>query len=212
MRISNISLKNVLGIALATTTVAVATPGVSNTIETTPINKEIVDTVEFTNKVPAKGTNAENILSNAPSPIVFLNGEKRAAKFVIDLSKNVLYHYDEEGTPIYAYLVASGKKTSPTDIGLRVVTHTETYPYKSAPAATKRHKRPWDYGPRIICLEKIDPRTGKRSPTGEFIHGNNNPNSIGKYASLGCIRMDNEVIKKLSKEVKKGDLVLIDKF
>ena len=46
---------------------------------------------------------------------------------------------------------------------------------------------------------------------GEFIHGNNNPASIGTYASHGCIRMDNDVIVQLSKEVKPGSYVLIQK-
>ncbi len=49
------------------------------------------------------------------------------------------------------------------------------------------------------------------SQTGQFIHGNNDISSLGKYASLGCIRMDNEVIKKLAKEVKRGDIVVIRK-
>ena len=42
-----------------------------------------------------------------------------------------------------------------------------------------------------------------------LLHGNSNKSSLGKYASLGCIRMDNEVIKQLSKEVKRGDIIII---
>ena len=80
---------------------------------------------------------------------------------------------------------------------------------QTAPASTKRHKKPWDYGPKALILEKLDPETGRRFKTGEFIHGNNNPKSLGKYASLGCIRMDNEVIKQIAKDAKRGDLVLI---
>ena len=60
-----------------------------------------------------------------------------------------------------------------------------------------------------FCLETVDPKTGKRGITGEFIHGNNNAASLGKYVSQGCIRMDNEVIKKLANEVKRGDFVLV---
>ena len=65
--------------------------------------------------------------------------------------------------------------------------------------------------PKIICLQKVDPETGTRSSTGEFIHGNNNPASLGKYASLGCIRMDNDVIRELAANVKRGDIVVITK-
>ncbi len=44
---------------------------------------------------------------------------------------------------------------------------------------------------------------------GQFIHGNNNPASLGTYASLGCVRMDNGVIKKLAQEVERNTYVLI---
>ena len=92
------------------------------------------------------------------------------------------------------------------------MTHIETYPYKTAPAATKRRKSPKDYGPKLIGLKLINPKTGSTWVNGEFIHGNNDSSSIGKYASKGCIRMDNEVIKVLSAQVKAGDVVIIKKF
>lgn len=41
------------------------------------------------------------------------------------------------------------------------------------------------------------------------IHGNNNPNSIGKYVSQGCIRMDNTAIEKLFDQVQVGTPVAI---
>ena len=56
---------------------------------------------------------------------------------------------------------------------------------------------------------KLDPKTGEQTRTGEFIHGNNNVNSLGKYASNGCIRMDNEIIKQFALEIKAGDIVII---
>ncbi len=170
------------------------------------------DTVTLTTQaVPPQGTTDPLILEAAPSPVVFVTGERKKATIVVDISKNVLYKYDEDGEPEAAYRIASGKPRTPTDTGLRVVLGVERYPYKSAPASTKRHQKPWDYGPRAIILETLDPVTGKKGSTGEFIHGNNNPSSIGKYASLGCMRMDNEVIKKVSSQVKRGDLVLITK-
>ena len=167
------------------------------------------DTFSRVEKVPVSGTSDTTVLACAPSPKITVAGEKNLAAIVVDLSQNVLYHYNDKGEAVAAYLVASGKKSTPTDKGLRIVTHIESYPYKSAPAGTKRRRNPGNYGPRIICLETVNPKTGARGKTGEFIHGNSNPKTLGKYASLGCIRMDNEVIKKLAREIKRGAFVLI---
>ena len=152
----------------------------------------------------------KTILANAPSSQIEIAGKKQNASIVVDLSENRLYRYDNEGKAFEVYSVASGKKTSPTSTGIRKVSHIETYPYKEAPAGTKRRKSPKAYGPKILILTTIDPKTGKDlGSNGEFIHGNNNPASIGTYASHGCVRMDNDVIVQLSKEVKPGSYVLI---
>ena len=160
---------------------------------------------------PATGSSADEVLAFAPDPKVVVKGQEKILTFAVDVTNNILYHYDSKGNPIVAYRIASGKLTpdKQTDVGLRVVSHVETYPYKTAPANTKRRKNPSDYGPRCIILDKLDPNTGKRSSTGEFIHGNKDASSIGKHASQGCMRMDNEVIKELAKAVKRGDLVMI---
>lgn len=205
---ANYGMKNNLGALFAATSLFVAAPLVSSAQTGSQLNQ---DTFESSITVSPKGTNKAAVLLTAPDPSVKINGENRIATIVVDLSKNILYKYNDQGEATAAYLVASGKKSSPTDTGVRVVTHIESYPYKTAPLITKRRKEPWNYGPKIICLNIIDPKTGRKSPTGEFIHGNNNPNSLGKYVSLGCIRMDNEVIKKLSKEVKPNDIVIITK-
>ena len=204
MKVTFTGIKHALGLTLAAGTLAVAAPSVRAQSGSTTLKK---DTFELSVKVPATGTTGDSVLLYAPSPKVELAGEPKNAALVVDLSKNVLYQYDVNGKATCAYLVASGKKSAPTKEGLRIVTHVESYPYKSAPASTKRRRKPWDYGPRVICLDTIDHETGKRGRTGQFIHGNANPKSIGKHASLGCIRMDNEIIKKLAKEVKRGDLI-----
>ncbi len=169
--------------------------------------RDKADSFEYS--VPPKGTSNDEILKNAPDSEIIINGEKKNAAIVVDLNTNTLYKYNQDGKAEKAYLIASGKPRTPTDKGVRIVTHIESYPYTKAPAGTRRRRKPNDYGPKIICLNKIDPETGNQSSTGEFIHGNNNPASIGKYVSLGCMRMDNEVIKELAKEVKRGDIVII---
>ena len=207
MKIQNYSLKSLFGIAITAATLAVSPPTVSANYNCT-LPKDVF---EKSDEIPPSGTTSQSVLKNAPSPNVTVAGKRKKAAIVVDLSTNVLYKYDKTGKATHAYLVASGKKSTPTDPGLRVITNIERYPYRTAPAKTKRRRNPRDYGPRILILQKVDPRTGRRSPTGEFIHGNHNANSLGKYSSLGCIRMDNAVIIKLAAEVQKGDLVLIKK-
>lgn len=204
MKISAIGyIKSFIGAA----TIAAAGLTVSAPVVRAQTNNQ--DVFSLTHKVPVTGTKDSLVLANAPSPAFVLQGEKKKAAIVVNLSENVLYQYDEKGNAVEAFLVATGKNSTPTDKGLRAVTHVETYPYRGAPVRSKRRRNPSAYGPKIIMLETVDPKTGARGVTGEFIHGNNNPKSLGHYASLGCIRMDNEIIKKLAKQVKRGQFVLI---
>lgn len=160
--------------------------------EITPIGVEVCENIEF------------------PDNDIVIAGKTVKASIVIDLSKNVLYSYDTNGTPSKAYLIASGKKSTPTKKGVRQISHFEYYPYKTAPASTKRRKHPKDYGPAIIILNIIDTATGNvKYSNGQFIHGNRNPESLGKYSSKGCIRMDNTAILEMVDESNIGDYVLI---
>lgn len=160
-------------------------------------------------KISPKGSTNPDHLKNAPSPKITIAGEEKNAAIVVDTEHNLLYTYDDEGKAQVVYSVATGKKYTPTKKGIKMITNVETYPYKTA-YGTKRKKNPNDYGPNVIIIENIDPETGKIvGRNGQFIHGNNNEKSLGTHASLGCVRMDNEVIKKLSQEVKRNTYVLM---
>lgn len=152
-------------------------------------------------------------LKNAPSSDITINGKKQKATIVVDLSENKLYRYNEDGTILDGYHIASGKLKkdgkSLTSTGIRKVDHIEDYPYSKA-RGSKRSRNPKAYGPNILYLTIVDAKTGEtKGSNGEFIHGNNNEASIGTAASHGCIRMDNEVIKQFAKEVPTGSYVLI---
>lgn len=150
-------------------------------------------------------------LENAPSPKFTVNGEEKNARIVVSLSENKLYLYDENGEAEEVHSVASGAKNTPTHVGLRKVSHIETYPYSSA-TGTKRKANPKPYGPKILILTSIDPKTGKNlGSNGEFIHGNSNASSIGKYVSHGCIRMHNDQILRMAEIVEPGSYVIIQK-
>ncbi|MBO5738920.1 L,D-transpeptidase [bacterium] len=145
-----------------------------------------------------------------PVPIFEMAGECQLASAVVDLSQNKLYHYDSNGFLLSIHPVASGKHSTPTKAGIRKIINIESYPYQKAPESSKRYKNPSDYGPRIIILAIIDQQTGEISGyNGQYLHGTNNPSSIGKYASKGCIRMYNKTIKELSTKLKKGQYIII---
>ena len=133
--------------------------------------------------------------------------EVKKAAIVVDLNTNILYHYDELGNIIKTYSVASGKKSTPTHTGIRILEEVENYPYKTA-YGTKRKRTPNTYGPKVLRLVPIDENGNKKDYDGEFIHGTNEPSSIGKNASKGCIRMLNDDVKELSENVKAGSYVL----
>ncbi len=200
------NIRQVILTLAAAGSITAAAQSIKTTSET--LQKDTFTTTIAEN-IPPAGTTADSVLLYAPSPKIKIQEEIKNARIVVKLSTNVLYKYNKEGEAVSAYRIASGKKSTPTKTGVRVVTHVEQYPYKSASPKTRRHRKPQDYGPRVICLETIDTQTGKRGTTGQFIHGNNNPNSIGKHSSLGCIRMDNEIIKQLAAEVERGDIVII---
>lgn len=168
----------------------------------------------FIRSITPQGAKDKSALVNAPDPNITIAGKRKKAGIIVDISKNILYRYDKDGNPINAYLIASGKKSTPTDKGVRIVTHKEKFPYRGAPRRSKRRRAPRDYGPMIICLNKIDPKTGEQSSTGEFIHGCRNykatfENNSERYVSHGCMRMANEVIAELAPTVEKGEIVII---
>ena len=182
-----------------------------------------VDT--FERSVTPQGTTDNRILSQAPNPNVKVKGEQKIAGIVVDLESNILYRYDKNGTPIKAYQVASGKKSTPTKKGIRIVTHTEKYPYSKAPRWSNRRKHPKDFGPYILCLNVLNPETGEQSSTGQFIHGCRNYDATFKSdpqrrVSHGCIRMEESAITGLAKggngtklekelKVKSGEIIVI---
>ena len=138
-------------------------------------------------------------------------GEERIYPAVlVDLSEGILYHYDLECYLIDAYPIASGKKSTPTKPGLRKISHIEQYPYDKAPKSTKRYKNPDDYGPYVVCLQNIDMKTGEViGSDGQFIHGTNQPNSIGKKVSKGCVRLHNKDVEELVDNLYKNQYVLV---
>lgn len=96
------------------------------------------------------------------------------ARIKINLTERKLYLY--QGERLYgSYLIAIGKPSTPSPVG------TWTIVNKTILSGGQV------YGSRWMGLSK--PRYG--------IHGNNNPNSIGKAVSNGCIRLYNHDVEHI---------------
>lgn len=105
----------------------------------------------------------------------------------------------ENGKVVRIYRVAVGKTSTPSPVGTFKLVNRVTNP-------TYYHKG------QVIVAGRNNP-VGSRwmglSAKGYGIHGTNQPNSIGKAASTGCIRMSKQDVEELFELVNVGDAVEI---
>jgi len=105
----------------------------------------------------------------------------------------------ENGKVVRIYRVAVGKISTPSPAGEFKIVNRVTHP-------TYYHKG------QVIAASKGNP-VGTRwmglSAKGYGIHGTNQPNSIGKAASTGCIRVGKKDLEELFALVDVGDAVEI---
>lgn len=103
----------------------------------------------------------------------------------VSLSNKKLQLY-RRGSLVKPYPVGIGKMLTQTPIGEFVIVNREPNP--GGP-----------YGAMWLSLSKL----------GYGIHGTNNPASIGKAVSKGCIRMHNNDVLELARQVPNGTKVTI---
>ena len=119
-------------------------------------------------------------------------------RVVIDLSDRELIYY-QDGHPQLSTTVAIGTSHNPTPTGVFFVTDLVDIPGGG----------PW--GPAALGLSaRSDTITEFNGGDGIIgIHGTNKPSSIGQAASLGCVRLPNDVIVELRSLVSLGTPVEI---
>ncbi len=120
-------------------------------------------------------------------------------RVVVDLSDKTLTYY-EQGEVVLETTVAIGSDRNPTPTGSFFITDNVTLADPNSP-----------WGPHAFGLsarsETITEYNGGDGIIG--IHGTNRPSSIGSAASLGCIRMDSDVITQLHEMIPIGTPVEI---
>jgi lipoprotein-anchoring transpeptidase ErfK/SrfK len=118
----------------------------------------------------------------------------------VDLTKRTLIYF-EDGEEILTTTVAIGSDRNPTPTGSFFVTDNVTLANPNSP-----------WGPHALGL------SGRSDTITEFnggdgiigIHGTNNAASIGEAASLGCVRVPNEIITELHEIIPIGTPVQIN--
>ena len=121
--------------------------------------------------------------------IVVNKGQVLNRLVIVNTYYNKIYLY-QNGKLIWSRSVASGKPSTPTPVGKFSVVNKVN---NSNGVLGK------DYGTRWMGLSK--PHYG--------IHGTSNPNSISKYASHGCIRLNNKDANYLYNNISVGTRVII---
>lgn len=95
-------------------------------------------------------------------------------------------------------IAAVGRSSTPTPLGHFYISELERKAYANGP-----------YGPWIVGTngwsETLD-TFGGRVPM-FALHGTNNPRSLGEAVSNGCVRVPNEVIEMIAREVPVGSPV-----
>lgn len=108
-------------------------------------------------------------------------------RIVIDLSEKTLSYF-VNGAEMLSTTVAIGTNQNPTPTGEFFVTDSVTLANPNSP-----------WGPHALGLSaRSDTITEYNGGDGIIgIHGTSNPSSIGRAASLGCVRLPNDLITKL---------------
>lgn len=118
----------------------------------------------------------------------------------VDLSDRALTYF-EGGDEVLSTPVAVGSNAHPTPVGTFFVTDNVTLANPDSP-----------WGPHALGL------SGRSDTVLEYnggdgiigIHGTNKPDLIGSDASLGCVRVPNDVITRLHETIRIGTPVRID--
>lgn len=134
---------------------------------------------------------------------------------VINLAELRLYYFPADGSRVYTYPVGVGRTQWRTPLASTSVISKEEYPTWHVPPTIKQYvmEQTGKELPDTIGPEDPENPLGRYAMhlgvSGYLIHGTNQPWSIGKFVSSGCIRMHNEDVEELYSLVTPGTPVHI---
>lgn len=133
---------------------------------------------------------------------------------VINMAELRLYYFTPDGKYVMTFPVAMGRDQWRTPTITTTVVSKEADPVWNVPKSIQQYR--YESAGEMLP-DSVPP--GPDNPLGPYalhlgkagylIHGNNDPNSIGKFVSSGCIRMKNADITTLFQVVPVGTTVRI---
>lgn len=130
---------------------------------------------------------------------VAVPGVSAATEIVINIPAFTLYVY-EDGVPIRTFPIGIGQVVRPSQLGTTEIINVVHYPKYYPTDWYTRGVEPIPPGPE----NPVGTRWLGLGFRGYGIHGTNDPGSIGKAASSGCIRMHNRDVELLAEMVGVG--------
>ncbi len=140
--------------------------------------------------------------------LIYFPTDKDPGSIVIITDEKKLYYILDEDLA-YEFPIAVGKKASYRFYGTFPISRKAKWP-AWRPTQSMIEEDPTL--PEVVKGGKYNPLGARALYLGDSIyriHGTNNPNSIGKAASKGCIRMYNEDVKELYKLVDVWNMVYV---
>jgi lipoprotein-anchoring transpeptidase ErfK/SrfK len=168
---------------------------VSPAVATAPASSALRDTLVLPTRPGAPTAPPLSDGPTCPEAAASAAALRRIVVFVQDRKLVLL----ENGRPVHVYPVAVGKRSTPSPTGVFSIVN--------------RLSNPAYYRSGLVIGPGVDNPLGSRwiglSQKGIGIHGTNQPGSIGRSASHGCIRMAREDLEQLFTLVRVGDPVEI---
>jgi lipoprotein-anchoring transpeptidase ErfK/SrfK len=156
----------------------------------------------------AGGANSSNGLpERLRRTTVALNTNEASGTIIIDTGNTVLYYVLGQGRAI-RYGVGVGREGF-TWSGVQTITNKAEWPDWHPPAQMIARQ---PYLPRFMAGGPGNPLGARAMYLGSSdyrIHGTNDPKTIGKFVSSGCIRLTNEDVTDLFSRVSVGTKVVV---
>ncbi|HXN21209.1 MAG TPA: L,D-transpeptidase [Candidatus Dormibacteraeota bacterium] len=137
------------------------------------------------------------VITDAQIPQAKTDGKQQTQRLIVVSIADRKLALVENGKVVKLYGVAVGAKVSPSPPGEYTIVHRIPKPTYYAPGVIMPSGKNNPLGTRWIGL----------SIKGFGIHGTNQPRSIGRSLSHGCIRMRNRDVEDLFERVRVGDRV-----